>query len=80
MTALVWIAKIVLVVALLGVAAAVATPRGRLPLALRGVKRMMRQDRGETGADPADRGERVSGKKRFFAFLLVIIAIIVTIV
>ena len=74
-----WIVKIVLVVALLGVAAAIATPKGRLPLALRGVKKMMRRDRGETGADPADKGAPVSGGRKFLAFLLVIIAIIVTV-
>ena len=77
--ALVWILKIALVIVLLGVAAALATPKGRLPLALRGVRRMMRRDRGESGNDPADRGEAVSGGKRFLAFLLVIIAIILTI-
>lgn len=76
---LVWIVKIVLVLALLGVASALSTPKGRLPLALRGLTRMMRKDRGETGADASERGERVSAQKRFFAFLLVIVAIIVAI-
>lgn len=78
--ALVWILKIALVIVLLCVAAALATPKGRLPLALRGVRRMMRRDCGEHGSDAADRGEAVSGGKRFLAFLLVIIAIILTIV
>lgn len=77
MTAVCWIAKIIVVVGLLGAAAAVATPRGRLPLALRGVRRMMRQDRGEKGTDAAERGEAVSGRRKFSALLLVIIAIII---
>ena len=43
---------VVLVIALLGAAAALATPPGRLPLALRGVYRIMRKDRGESAAPP----------------------------
>ena len=69
-----WIVKIVLVIALLGVAAAIATPKGRLPLALRGLEKLMGK-RAETRAVGA-----VSPGKRFFALVLVIIAIIVTIV
>ena len=69
-----WIVKIVLVIALLGVAAAIATPKGRLPLALRGLEKLMGK-RAETRADGA-----VSIGKRFFALVLVIIAIIVAIV
>ena len=38
---------VVLVIALLGAAAALATPPGRLPLALRGVYRVLKKDRGE---------------------------------
>lgn len=74
------IAKVVLVIVLLGVAAAVATPKGRLPLALRGVMRMVRRDRGESGCAAAEKGEPVSAGKKFFAFLLVIIAIIVAVI
>ena len=70
-----WIVKIVLVIALLGVAAAIATPKGRLPLALRGLEKLMGK-RAETRAA----GESVSIGKRFFALVLVIIAIIVAIV
>ena len=40
MSAALWIARIAAVVALLCAAAAVATPPGRLPLALRGLQRL----------------------------------------
>lgn len=70
-----WIVKIVLVIALLGVAAAIATPKGRLPLALRGLEKLMGK-RAKTRAA----GESVSTGKRFFALVLVIIAIIAAIV
>ena len=63
---------VVLIIALLGAAAALATPPGRLPLALRGVYRIMRKDRGESAAPP-DSGP-VPLWRRILAFLLVLIA------
>ena len=42
---LLWIGRIVAVVALLCFAAVLATPPGRLPLALRGLQKMLRKDR-----------------------------------
>ena len=63
---------VVLVIALLGAAAALATPPGRLPLALRGVYRIMRKDRGESAAPP-DSGPAPLWR-RVFAFILVVIA------
>ena len=63
---------VVLVIALLGAAAALATPPGRLPLALRGVYRIMRKDRGESAAPP-DSGP-VPLWRRVLAFILVVIA------
>lgn len=71
-----WIVKIALVVVLLGVAAALATPKGRLPLALRGLEKLMRKDRGEGRTAPPVPASP-SGRKRFFAFVLVIIAILI---
>ena len=76
MAALVWIAKIVVVVALLGVAAAIATPKGRLPLALRGLKRLLDRDRGQPRAADGNRNVP-SAAKRFVAFVLVLLAILV---
>ena len=76
--ALVWIAKIVLVVALLGVAAALATPKGRLPLALRGLKRILDRDRNRS-ADDGCGGSGPSATRRFVAFVLVVLAVLVVV-
>ena len=76
--AFVWIAKIVLVVALLGVAAALATPKGRLPLALRGRKRILDRDRNRP-ADDGCGGSGPSATKRFVAFVLVVLAVLVVV-
>ena len=63
---------VVLVVALLGAAAALATPPGRLPLALRGVYRIMRKDRGESAAPPSAGPAPLW--RRILAFVLVVFA------
>lgn len=60
--------RVIAVVALLGVAAAIATPRGRLPLALRGLQRMLGRPAKETAGEP------VSARRRILAFLLVLLA------
>jgi hypothetical protein len=64
-------ARVIVVIALLIVAACLATPPGRVPLALRGIKRILNRDSGvaeDTGASAA------SLRRRFFAFLLVLSA------
>lgn len=66
------IARLVGVLALLIVAALLATPPGRLPLALRGVYKILRRDRGLPAAVPA--GGAASTGKRLLAFLLVLVA------
>lgn len=71
-----WILKIVAVIALLGVAAAIATPKGRLPLALRGLQALVRKDR---GLRPVRSGDSVSPWKRLLAFLLTLVAVLVTV-
>lgn len=63
------IIRIIAVVALLGVAAAILTPPGRLPLALRGLNNLL----GRPVTDPA--GASVSPRRRAFAFLLVLLAL-----
>jgi hypothetical protein len=72
------IARIVVVMALLCVAAAISTPKGRLPLALRGVYRIMRRDRGDAPDIP--KTEPVSAWRRLLAFFLVLIAVIAAVV
>lgn len=61
--------RIIAVVALLGVAAAILTPPGRLPLALRGLNNLL----GRPVAHPE--GASVSPLRRALAFLLVLLAL-----
>ncbi|MGN0853918.1 MAG: hypothetical protein ACI4R9_00185 [Kiritimatiellia bacterium] len=68
---LLWLLRIIAVVALLGAAAALATPPGRLPLALRGLQRFLHRDRGRP---PAPGGEPVPWGRRLLAFVLVLLA------
>ena len=63
---------VVLIIALLGAAAALATPPGRLPLALRGVYRILKKDRGECSAPPAAGPAPLW--RRILAFFLVLLA------
>ena len=76
------IARLVAVLALLCVAAAIATPKGRLPLALRGVAKMLARDRGQTQSTAVDgcRLQSVSAGKRTLAFLLVLLAILLALI
>ena len=74
------IARLVAVVALLCVAAAIATPKGRLPLALRGLAKLLAHDRGPSIAVDCSRQQSVSGGKRTLAFGLVLLAILLALV
>ena len=74
------IARLVAVIALVCVAASLATPKGRLPLALRGVLRILRKDRALTGAAADERQQPVSRAKRLLAFLLVLVAAVLALV
>jgi len=71
-----WIIRVVAVVVLLGVAAAIATPKGRLPLALRGVRKILRKDSGVK--DATSDGVPVPGWRKSLAFVLVLIAVAVS--
>lgn len=68
------ILQVVAVIATLGCAAALATPPGRLPLALRGLQRMLRKDGAPPSAVPSPSAVRATPVRRFLAFLLVVLA------
>ena len=67
------VARLLAVLSLLIAAALLATPPGRLPLALRGVYRILRRDRGLPEDAAAMRGT-ASVRKRLFALVLVLLA------
>lgn len=71
-------ARVVAVIGLLVAAALVATPPGRLPLALRGLYRIMRRDAGAPAM--SDGGARVSSLRRLAAFLMVVFAAVIAMV
>ena len=74
------IVRIVLTLALLCVAAALATPKGRLPLVLRGVMKMLHRDGTVPSPSPATGADKPSAWKRFLAFLLILIALALALV
>ena len=65
------VARLVVVLALLCVAAAIATPKGRLPLALRGVARIF---------GVHDEEQQIPGWKKTLAFALVVLAVILALI
>ena len=66
-------ARVAAIVVLVSVAAALATPPGRLPLALRGVRKMLRRTLCEP--EPPETAEpRAPAWRRAAAFLLVLAA------
>lgn len=64
--------RFILVIALVLVAAALCTKKGRLPLALRGVRKILRRDAGQPDAPEEVRDVPVW--KRLLAFVLVLAA------
>ena len=80
------IARLVAILALLCVAAAIATPKGRLPLALRGLAKMLQSCtdaklQGSSTLQPCNSETlKQSAGKRFLAFALVIFAVILALI
>ena len=72
------IARLAAVIVLLVAAALVATPKGRLPLALRGIMRTMRRDGAVSGAAPCE--GRVAASRKALAFFLVVLAVGVAVI
>ena len=80
MNAALQIARLVAVLALVCVAAAIATPKGRLPLALRGLAKMMGNDGIRTFEHSEHSNIQVSLTRRLLAFLLVLLAILLALI
>ena len=76
------IVRICAVIALVCAAAALATPRGRLPLALRGLAKLLARDRGLSESAGAAGGcaQPVSGGRRALAFFLVLLATLLALI
>lgn len=67
--------RVIAVVALLCVAAAICTPKGRLPLVLRGLKKTL-----GTKPSASDGGERVSAGRRVLSFVILLLAIVLALI
>ena len=86
MNAAIQIARLVAILALLCVAAAIATPKDRIPLALRGLAKMLQgckvaEFQGSSTLQPCNPGTlKPSAWKRGLAFLLVILAILLALI
>ena len=83
---LLWIGRIIAVVALLCFAAALATPPGRLPLALRGLQKMLRKDQSAAGGEASSPPQQktahpsLSPARRIAALLLVLLAAVLAMI
>jgi hypothetical protein len=66
-----FLGKAALLMALIGIASAICTPKDRLPLALRGLKKLLGK---ESGASSDSDAQPVPAWKKTIAFLLVLAA------
>ena len=80
MSAAIQIARLTAVLALLCVAAALATPKGRLPLALRGLAKLLGKDGIQTFEHSEHSNIQVSLARRLLAFLLIVLAILLALI
>lgn len=70
--------RFIFVIAFLGLAAALLTDRNRLPLALRGLKRVLKKDEGVS--KESANVSTVTPKKRLLAFILILLAFVVAVI
>jgi len=70
--------RVIAVIAVIVLAAALATPKGRLPLALRGVLAVLKKDAGVGRLSVT--GAAVPGWKRLLAFVLVLVAMCLAVI
>ena len=74
------ILRLVAVLALVCAAAALTTPKNRVPLALRGVLRILRKDRALAGAAQDETPQPVSAARRLVGALLLLLALLLAFV
>ena len=74
------IARLVAVFALVCAAAVLTTPKNRVPLALRGVLKILRKDRVLTDAAQDERTQPVSTGRRLVGVLLLLLAFLLALV
>ena len=74
------LARICLVIALVCIAAALATPKGRLPLALRGLAKMLGKDGIQAFEHSEHSNIQTSLARRLLAFLLILLAVILALI
>ncbi len=72
--------RFVAVVACLGLASMLATAKGRLPLALRGIRKILRKDVGRPAEAPGTTAAPIPAWKRGLAFVLVLLAFLIAVV
>lgn len=69
------IIRICAVMALLVIASIISTPKNKIPLALAGIRRILKQQLGNS-----EKPEPVAAYKRLIAFLLVIAAAVIAVI
>ncbi len=70
--------RVVLVIALVVMAAVVATPKGRVPLAFRGLLKVLRKQNAPLPLPPSPPEAKASTSKRLAAFGLVLVAVLLS--
>ena len=70
--------RFIFVIACLGLAAALLTDKHKLPLALRGLRRVLRKDAGEV--QNPDKDSTITPIRRLLAFVLILIAFAIAVV
>lgn len=71
--------RFVVVIAILGIVAVLATEKGRLPLALRGMKCVLQKDAGVQTSSSSQTQAGVPLWKRLLAFVLVVLAFLIAV-
>jgi hypothetical protein len=72
--------KFILVIAMLGVSAFMVSDKNKLPLALRGLKKILDSQNEKKNKESSNPSQAVSPMRRLLAFLLVMLALILAVI